>query len=267
MDSSYKLGKKKKLFELAEFPIINKRDKVVILFTGGVKSYLAAYIAKQMYGIENVIFGFISMDAFGNFKNGSEKLEISKKNYNDGFKRLGGIHKFEINNNGFTTHKQMHQLHNKNILDKFPSVKYCISGYNKMYEETMKMLIESGWEKGHITKHQLTGYIKNNSVKYETLNNKIETFEQPIPFTNSQVGFNELQTSFYAMVRPFHQLEDHEIIELYDRMNLLHDLYQAKSCEISKKVDEHCGNCRNCLQRKDAFFQANIRDITKYSFN
>ena len=55
MDSSYKLGKKKKLFELAEFPIINKGDKVVILFTGGVKSYLAAYIAKQMYGIENVI--------------------------------------------------------------------------------------------------------------------------------------------------------------------------------------------------------------------
>lgn len=264
MDSSYKL-KNKKIFELAEFPQINAEDKIAVLFSGGIKSTLVALIAKKLYGIEKVIFGFISMDAFGNFKNNSKKL-YSKKNYEDGFKKLGGLHKFEIGNESFTVHKQMHQLHSRKILNRFPSVKYSIAGYSKIHEETMEMLVESGWGKGLITKSQLPAYVKANSKKYETLNYAIESFNLPIPFTNSMVEFNELHRSFYSMVRPFRNLDDAEIIQLYNKMDLTNELYQTKSCDISENED-HCGNCRNCQERKKAFSQAKIRDITKYSFN
>lgn len=264
MDSSYKL-KNNKVFELAEFPQITAEDKIVVLFSGGIKSTLAALIAKELYSIKNVIFGFISMDAFGDFKNNSKKL-YSKKNHEDGFNRLDGIHKFEIGNELFTVHKKMHLEHNKKILNRFPSVKYSIAGYSKIHEETIEMLTESGWSKGLITRGQLPAYVKDNAKKYETLNYAIENFNLPIPFTNSMVEFNELQKSFYSMVRPFRNLNDVEIIQLYDKMNLLNELYQTKSCDVSENED-HCGNCRNCQERKKAFFQAKISDITKYSFN
>jgi hypothetical protein len=265
MDSSYKL-KNKKIFELAEFPQLNDKDKMVVLFSGGIKSTLVALIAKELYGIENIIFGFISMDAFGDFKKNNSKKLYSKKNYEDGFKRLGGINKFDIGNDSFTVHKQMHLEHNKKILRKFSSVKYSIAGYSKIHEETMEMLTESGWGKGLITQGQLPAYVKSNSKKYETLNYAIENFDLPIPFTNNMVEFNELQKSFYSMVRPFRNLDDAEIIQLYVKMNLLDKLYQTKSCDVSENED-HCGNCRNCQERKKAFSQAKISDITKYSFN
>jgi len=265
MDNSYTLGKNKKLFELAEFPAINPGDKVIILFSGGIKSTLAALIAKELYGIENIIFGFISIDAFGNFKNNPEKLTISKKNHDDAFERLGGIHKFEVVNDDFSKNRNMHQSQSKKILDRFPSVKYSIAGYNKVHEETMEMLIESGWGKGLITKPNLSRYIESNSDKYETLNHALKNFDLPIPFTNSEVEFNELHKSFYSMVRPFRNLSDGEIVQLYNRMNLLNKLYQTKSCEILE--NDHCGKCRNCLERKDAFLQAKITDLTNYSFN
>ena len=69
MDSSYTLGKNKKLFELAEFPAINPGDKVGILYTGGIKSSLVARIAKEIYGIDNIVFLLITMEQFSNFKN------------------------------------------------------------------------------------------------------------------------------------------------------------------------------------------------------
>ena len=265
MNSSYSVGKNKKLFELTEFPAINPGDKVIILFSGGIKSTLAALIAKELYGIENIVFGFISIDAFGDFKNNTERLKISKKNYDDVFERLGGIHKFELGNNDFTKNKSMHQLHSKKILNAFPSVKYSIAGYNKIHEETMEMLIASGWGKGFITKSNLSSYVESNSDKYETLNYALKNFNLPIPFTNSDVEFNELHKSFYSMVRPLRNLNDAEIIQLYNKMNLLNNLYQTKSCEILE--NDHCGNCRNCLERKDAFLQAKITDLTNYSFN
>jgi hypothetical protein len=158
-----------------------------------------------------------------------------------------------------------HQLHSKKILNAFPSVKYSIAGYNKIHEETMEMLIESGWGKGFITKSNLSSYVESNSDKYETLNYALKNFNLPIPFTNSDVEFNELHKSFYSMVRPFRNLNDAEIIQLYNKMNLLNNLYQTKSCEILE--NDHCGNCRNCLERKDAFLQAKITDLTNYSFN
>lgn len=69
MDNSYKLGKNKKLFELAEFPAINSGDKIGILYTGGIKSSLVASIAKKIYGIDNIVFLLISMDQSSNFGN------------------------------------------------------------------------------------------------------------------------------------------------------------------------------------------------------
>jgi hypothetical protein len=265
MDNFYTLGKNKKLFELAEFPAINTGEKVVILFTGGMKSYLIGLIAKEIYGIENIIFGFISMDIFGDFKNNTKRLQVSKKNYDNAFKKLGGIHKIELDDDSFTSHEEMHHVSSKKILSKFSSVKYAITGYTKLHEEIIEMLKESGWGLGKITRNQLPAYVEKNSEKYKTLNYAIKNFNQPIHFTNKFVDFNEIQKHFYSMVRPFRNLTDHEIVELYGKMNFLKELNETMSCEVLE-TNEHCGKCRNCLQRKDAFLQARIKDTTKYSF-
>lgn len=265
MNSPYRLDDNK-VFELEEFPQINNGDKVVVLFTGGIKSTLAALVAKKLYGIENIIFGFISMDAMGNSKKNNSKNPQRKKNYEDGFKKLGGVHKFELGNESFTVHKHMHNLHNKKILNKFPSVKYNIAGYNKVHEEAIEMLMESGWSKGLITNSQLPAYLNANPNKFKTLHYAVKNFDLPMPFINDMVDFDEIHRSFYAMVRPFRDLDDSDIIKLYYKMNLLKELYQTKSCDISEN-DQHCGNCRNCQERKTAFSRARVGDITQYSLN
>ena len=167
MDNSYTLGKNKKLFELAEFPSINDREKIVILFTGGMKSYLIGLIAKEIYGIENIIFGFISMNIFGDFKNNTKRSQISKKNHDNAFKKLGGIHKIELDDDSFTSHEEMHHVGSRKILSKFGSVKYAVAGYTRLHEETIEMLKESGWGLGSITRNELPAYVEKNSEKYK----------------------------------------------------------------------------------------------------
>lgn len=264
MDNSYKF-KNNKVFELAEFPQIKIGEKVVILFTGGIKSTLIALIAKKLYGIENIIFGFISMNVFGDFVDNPERVSINKKNYDDAVQRLGGIHKFELSDSDYTPHKNLHELHQKKILARFPTLKYTIGGWSKLHEESIEMLNESGYGKGLISKPQLNKYIKDNSNKYQTLNYEIETFLQPIPFTNKYLDLDTCTKTFYHNVRPFRHLDDKEIIELYNKMDLLNELHQTKSCEKSNNLN--CGNCRNCFKRKDAFSKAKVTDLTNYSLN
>jgi 7-cyano-7-deazaguanine synthase len=264
MDSAYRL-KNNKVFELAEFPHVNPGEKVVILFTGGIKSTLVALIAKKIYGIDNVIFGHISVHAFGDFFNDPERVALNKKNYDDAVQRLGGVHKFVLDNRDYSTNKNMHELHQKKILAMFPSLKYTIAGWNKPYEESMEMLQDSGYGKGMITKYQLTKFVKDNAEKYPTLNFEIENWSQPIPFTNRHLDHSISTRTFNHTVRPLRHLDDSEVIELYTKMNLLSELRNTKSCE--KNANQHCGNCRNCLKRKYAFSDAGISDQTEYRLN
>ena len=264
MDSAYRL-RNNKMFELAEFPHINPGEKVAILFSGGIKSTLVALIAKKIYGIDNVIFGHISMDAFGDFFDDSERVSINKKNYDDAVQRLGGVHKFVLDNRDYSTNKNMHELHQKKILAMFPSLKYTIAGWNKPYEESMEMLQDSGYGKGMITKYQLTKFVNDNAEKYPTLNFEIENWSQPIPFTNKHLDHSASTRTFNHTVRPLRHLDDSEVIDLYAKMNLLSELRNTKSCE--KNANQHCGNCRNCLKRKYAFSDANISDQTEYRLN
>ena len=265
MDSAYRL-RNNKMFELAEFPHINPGEKVIILFSGGIKSTLVALIAKKIYGIDNVIFGHISMDAFvEDFFNNSEIVAINKKNYDDGVQRLGGVHKFVLDNRDYSTNKNMHELHQKKILAMFPSLKYTIAGWNKPYEESMEMLQDSGYGKGMITKYQLPKFIKDNAEKYPTLNFETENWSQTIPFTNKHLDLSTITRTFNHTVRPLRHLDDSEVIELYAKMNLLSELRNTKSCE--KNANQHCGNCSNCLKRKYAFSNANISDQTEYRLN
>lgn len=253
------------MFELAEFPQINTGEKVVILFTGGIKSTLVALIAKEIYGVDNVIFGNISMHAFGDFYNDPERVAINKKNYDEAVHRLGGVHKFVLDNSDYTTHKNMHEIHQKKILARYPTLKYTIAGWNKPYEESMQMLQDSGYGKGMTTKYQLAKFIKDNQAKYPTLNFEIENWSQPIPFTNKHLDHSTSTRTFNHTVRPLRHLDDSQVIELYSRMNLLSELRNTKSCEHD--ANTHCGNCRNCLKRKYYFANAGITDQTEYRIN
>lgn len=266
MNSSYKLGKNKKLFELAEFPAINAGDKIGILFTGGIKSSLVASIAKQIYGIDNIVLLFISMDQSSNFGNDKEKLACATKNFEDGVKRLGGKHTFEFDNTCFTPHQPTFSYATKKLLAKFKTIKYVISGHSNIHEEAIDMLTESGWGKGLITRGQLPEYLKNNSKKYKELNYYVENLRCPIYFTSSVESFEIVKKDYSDNVRPLRHLEFVEIVELYNKMNLLGELQLTTSCDRHED-NKHCGKCKNCLQRKYVFSQAKTTDFTNYSFN
>ena len=265
MDESYKVGKNKKLFELAEFPAINTGEKVGIMFTGGIKSSLVASIAKKIYGIDNIVFLLISMDQFFNFGKDKEKLACARKNFEDGVNRLGGKHTFEFDNTCFSSYNPTSYA-TKKLLSKFKTIKYIFSGYSNIHEEAINMLTECGWGKGLITRGQLPVYLKNNSKKYKELSYYVEHLGCPIHFTTSFESFEITKEEYFMNVRPLRHLEFVEIVDLYNKMNLLGELQLTTSCD-KQENNKHCGKCKNCLQRKYVFSQAKIIDLTNYSFN
>jgi len=266
MDRSYKLGKNKKLFELAEFPAVNIGDKIGILFTGGIKSSLIASIAKQIYGIDNLVFLFISMDQFSNFDKDKKKLSCAKKNFEDGVKRLGGTLTFEFDNSCYNPHQPTFSYATKKLIGKFKTLKYVISGHSNIHEDAINMLDEAGWGKGLVTRGQLVDYLKNNSKKYKELHYYVKNLGCPIYFTSAVESFEIVKKDYLDNVRPFRHLEFIEILELYYKMNLLGELHLTTSCD-KHEDNKHCGKCKNCLQRKYVFSHAGITDFTNYYFN
>jgi hypothetical protein len=266
MDSSYTLGKNKKLFELAEFPAINPGDKVGILYTGGIKSSLVARIAKEIYGIDNIVFLLITMEQFSNFKNNKKKLACTKRNFENGIKRIEGKHTLDINNKMFSRHEPTASYAIKKLLSKFNTLKYVFSGHSNIHEESINMLTDAGWEQGLVTKGQLPEYLKNNSKKYKELSYYVENLGCPIYFTSDAESFEFIKNDYLGNVRPLRNLEFHEIMELYNKIDTKNELKETTSCDANEN-DIHCGKCKNCVQRKYAFSKSGVKDSTKYSFN
>ena len=98
MNKSYVLGKNKTPFNLDEFPKIASGEKVGILFTGDIETTLIALIAKELYGIDNVVFVLIAFEEFLQFKNDEDKLNFLKEYFDQAVKKLGGTHQYILSN-------------------------------------------------------------------------------------------------------------------------------------------------------------------------
>jgi hypothetical protein len=266
MQNSYVLGKNKKVFTLSDFPQINTGEQVGIFYTGDFKSHMIALIAKQLYGIENIVFiGLVRSEHEA--EESSNSLNYS---FSQGVKNLNGMNIYSNFKNfdksvDFSVTSQTDYMVD-NIKTAFPKIRYLLSGYTSVLEETVNFLENVGWHKGLVTREELRSILENNKNNYPNLHRRVNTFKGYIPMTLPHQFYHEMLRYLNCAIRPFKNLDDYEILEIYDANNLLPELSKTISCEINKD-DLHCGKCISCNERKYAFSLAKLPDLTKYSLN
>jgi hypothetical protein len=264
MNDSYVLGKNKTRFEIAEFPKIDSNEKIGILFQGGIESTLLALMAKEIYGIDNVVFILITANAVLGYKNDSNKLDILRKTFQDSVDNIGGTHTIELGDDALNRHNLSNSALKKLVSKYGSKIKFVLAGYNKVYEESVNLLKDSGWSRGFITNDKLDGYLEQNSKKYPELYNHVKKQNGKIFGVSKHIGFEQISTDYHTNVRPFRNLNLSEIIDLYGKLNLISYLYKTSSCDVDLG---NCGICDNCHRRKSAFQDSSVSDLTKYTFN
>lgn len=80
-------------------------------------------------------------------------------------------------------------------------------------------------------------------------------FVRKMNFTLKSANWN--QVSIFA---PFIYIDKTEIVKIGNKLS--DELYKTWSCYNGR--DLHCGKCGTCVERKEAFKLANIKDLTKY---
>ena len=96
-----------------------------------------------------------------------------------------------------------------------------------------------------------------------------DTTQEFIKEINKLVYYS-VNSGKFRFIAPFIDKDKDEIIKIGDKLGLpFHFTY---SCYISNgfqrrnkvKIPIHCGQCSNCLQRKKAFYWANVQDPSVY---
>lgn len=264
MDKKYVLGKNKTVFETAEFPQIASDEKIGILFQGDIESTLLAVIAKELYGIDRVVFILIAFDEFLLYKNDEDKLNILKETFKQNVERLGGKHTLVLGSEVYKRNKNITLEIKKILLDKYQGkLKFVLSGYNKLHEQSMSMLKHCGWDRGIITDDKLKPWLEKNREHYLELYKHVVEHNGKIFGVSKYIGFEQIEADFYTNVRPFRNLTQSDIIDLYDKINALTELYHSSSCDVDVG---NCGICSSCQRRKRSFRNSSVTDLTKYTF-
>lgn len=267
MDDRYVLGKNKTVFETAEFPQIASDEKIGIIFEGDIESTLLVVIAKKLYGLDRIVFindRLIEFDERLFFKNDEDKLDIVKKTFEQSVERLGAIHTLTIDPNLYKRNRNATREFKKILVEKYQSkLKFVLSGYNKIHEQSMSMLKACGWDRGMITNDKLNDWLEKNSNRYPELYRYVFEQQGKIFGVSKYIGFEQIETDFNLSVRPFRNLITSEVIDLYEKIDALSELYRSSSCDVDVG---NCGICSSCHKRKLAFRNSSVTDLTKYTF-
>lgn len=261
MDQIVNLSTGKTFDILKEFPTIDAGSKIAIMFTGGVESYLVAHIAKQLYGIENIVFVIILAGQYGDFSASPDKREKVKRDFYNGVKRLGGFHTYEIDESAFTGSDFAYNLALNKLKENFPSIEHVFSGSSNLQRESMLMLLDCGWDKGKLAIDDVKVFFENHKDNYPELKKYIEDFNGDLFFLI--VGFEQIQYYYYRVISPLYNLTSPEVVEVYKNLGILDQLFGTTSCNRSISV-QHCGVCKSCLARKSSIEQNDINDLTVY---
>ena len=78
---------------------------------------------------------------------------------------------------------------------------------------------------------------------------------------------NALQTAIYLadrhlvkLLTPFIDISKADIVKIGHQLNVPWE----KTWTCYKGLEKHCGNCPTCIERREAFYLANVKDPTKY---
>jgi len=268
MNESYIVGKNKTVFETAEFPQIAADEKVGIIFEGDIESTLLVIIAKKLYGVDRVVFINDKLIAFNgtlSYEKEEDKLDIVKKTFEEGVKRLGGMHTLTVDPKIYKKNRNATGAFKKLLIEKYQNkLKFVLSGYNKIHEQSVSMLKTCGWDRGIITEGELKPWLKKNADRYPELFKHVFEQNGKIFGVNRYLGFEQIEADFNLCVRPFRNLITSDVIDLYKQLGAISELYQSSSCDVNLG---NCGICDDCQKRKLAFKNSSVTDLTKYTFN
>jgi hypothetical protein len=150
------------------------------------------------------------------------------------------------------------------INEKFSNVKFLFAGHNNMHQETIQLLLDSGWDKGLLSVNELNEYLDNNSSKYPELYYYTKNLDYKIPAVNRVLGFEQINHYYQSVQKPFVNLTTANIIKFYEILSLKDKIFESVSCPVlTTKLN--CGYCSDCLGKKYALSQAGIEDTTDYS--
>lgn len=269
MNDLYTLSTGKTLNVKEAFPLLENDEKVGLLFTGGVESFLVGWMLLQQYGPDNVIFMFIKSSTYSNYKENPVKVVRIQDDFYASVAKVGGKLTYEIGNeddilgdgeNGYAFDRLL-----VGARETFPTLKYMFAGYSGIHMECMDMLFECGWDKNKLTMSQVYEWFKNpdNSKKYPELEDFVHNMNGQIYFVNEKMGFEHVIDHFRRVFKPLCFMTKAEVVELYMQLGIEQELWKTSSCNMTEFAN-HCGFCKNCLHRKSAIAKNGLADQTIY---
>jgi tRNA(Ile)-lysidine synthase TilS/MesJ len=263
MNSNYNInGKTFNTFDV--FRPIATGEKIAILYSGGSNSHLLALIAKEIYGIENIVFVLNSTDEFINIENNEKKTTKITNSFNSALQKLGAVNILNISSGLSEPHRMIYDLIVEKINNEYDNVKFIFGGYNNKHRETIQLLWDSGWDKGLISFYQLYDYLNTNSEKYPELYYYVKNFDNNYWAAENVWGFEQVNYYYQSVKKPFENLKKIDIIKFYQIVGLEDKIFDSTCCSVLT-TKSHCGYCNACLERKYSLLQMNVEDKTDYN--
>lgn len=261
-----------KVFDPKEvMPTVKKSEKVGIFFTGGVESTLVALMMIKKYGVENVVFVFMSLNRYSNYKDNREKFYKIQKDFARRVETIGGIHVMYIDDDDANNCDEWYGSRSivdwatQKISKNFGVCKFVFAGYSNIHRENMQLLEDCGWESTIQLKEQVKQWAHDRMDDYPEVRDFLINCGGDIYFVTESVAFTIVQQHYYQSIRPLNLMTKPEVLELYEKFSLIEELAQTISCNNpAVEASEHCGICKNCKQRQKAFEAVNIEDQTTY---
>lgn len=247
------------------FPKLKSKSKMGIFLSGGMESCLISYIAKQIYGVENIYF-FYSDNIFSS---NDEELNSHIKTNIDRAAKLLDItptyldfdYSAHVNNRKQSIQDKIHSL-KKNY-----KVDFVMFGFTKLFFD-VEVFRQNG-----MTLQKIKEIAYGDPITYKST---IEEFHIPTNRYTDHLLTIDIPAEVYPLLRgsssfiksPFKDLNKSEVVDFYRQLGILDTLYQTSSCikETLTAVGKHCGECFNCQQRWDAFkILGSLEDLTDYN--
>lgn len=241
-------------------PYVNLNEKIGLAFSGGTESTLLAKAAIEKYGVDKIVFIMYTFN--GSKYNNEEKLALDKQLFNKRVKSLGGKHKLFVGIEDKLPDERYFSLTRvamRKLRMKY-NARYILHGTNKAYYQILNLLFHN-----IINVDSIKEEISKRPEKYKAITNQYSDEQLALNITNpfDLEDWQALKENLY-FYSPFYDIEKYQVFKLYQKYNMLEDLYSTYSCSTPSTKDKHCGECHNCLMRKKAFKLAGIEDKTIY---
>lgn len=258
------------LYDVSDnFPKMGEDDLAVLLFTGGIDSYMCATLAKELYGIDKIVFVFLTMTSA--MAVNEDKLKRVKQDFFDGIKRIGATKHIIIDKNDLTPYDTIDNIVLNVIRKKYTASNYYgIIPHGVVQFQSYDLLKDAGYHTGKYTNNEIELYFNDHKEDYPELSEYITTFGGKLYWLDNNydpLSFTDRTRMFESSNFPFRSLNTSMIVQMYNDMNILDELYKTTTCNETKydySKNSHCGTCKNCKERKSSFIKAGVIDKTDY---